>query len=166
MQKDGRSDNAGDDVTPINHLIEIIKLARVMKTGSNEGKQAKQEEVERLGRARPPVIHEQADEQPGDADPVLIIYGGVAFRSIDVNVLLVKFDATPAQSVGCLLRQIVAPNATKRAGYIERAAKWVRSQRVLLRRPPVFRRVPPVSPVPHKRRRHAGHPVHRPGPPM
>ena len=72
--------------------------------------------MKRLRRARPPVIHEQADEEPGDADPVLIINGGVAFRSIDVNVLLVKFDAAPAQSIGCFLRQIVARNAARMRG--------------------------------------------------
>ena len=50
VQEESRLQRAGDDVAPVHHLVEQVELARVEERVHHEGREAKDVEVQRVGR--------------------------------------------------------------------------------------------------------------------
>jgi hypothetical protein len=72
MQEHGRRHEAGDQVPEIDHLIEIVQLAGVVKTERDEARQTQNIKVPGLVRAAPPEVDEQPDDEIRGPHRVLI----------------------------------------------------------------------------------------------
>ncbi len=62
MDKEGRLEKQGDDVAPVNNLIERIQLAAVVKTVENERDEAEDVEVNCAGRVPAARKNKKPDE--------------------------------------------------------------------------------------------------------
>ena len=63
VKKDGWSKKISKEVSPVHRLIKRVELSRIVKGGSDKRKQAKNEEVQRLRRARPAKVDKQSNGQ-------------------------------------------------------------------------------------------------------
>ncbi len=63
----------GDQISPVDDLVEVVELAGVVKAGKDEGDQAEQEEVPRLLRAAAAKIYKEPDGEIGRPHQILKI---------------------------------------------------------------------------------------------
>src|ERR1700688_2086552 len=79
MQKDGRGQDAGSDVAPIDDLIKGVQLPGEVEAGKDKRSQAQNVEVHRAWRADPAVVDEQSNQQIDYAHHVLVIHRAIDY---------------------------------------------------------------------------------------
>src|SRR5262249_4698062 len=75
VQKHGWRYESRHQVSEIDHLVEIVELARVVKAKRNETRQAQNVEVLRLLGAAAPEVDEETDDQVCRSHGILIDHG-------------------------------------------------------------------------------------------
>jgi len=104
MEEEGRGEEASNDITPIDDLVECVELASVMETGVDERAEAEEEEVPGLGCAFSPEVDKEADAKVGEANGGQVVKGTLGTvllytdGLLDFNVLFVEVvvDSKPS----------------------------------------------------------------------
>ena len=73
MQEDRRRKDTGRDIAPVNDLVEIVQLSRVVERREHKAHQTEQQEVQRFRRVPAAEIYKQSDRKIRQADQVLVI---------------------------------------------------------------------------------------------
>ena len=71
MKKQSRGEPTRNEVAPVNHLVERVQFACVVKTGKDEGGETEHVKVAGLVRASAAEVDEEADGEVGHADQIL-----------------------------------------------------------------------------------------------
>ena len=104
VEEESWSEEASNDIAPIDNLVKGVELAGVMETGVDERAEAEKEEMPGLGCAFSPEIDKEANAEVGEANGGQVVegtLGTVLLYSdclLDFNILFVEVvvDSKPS----------------------------------------------------------------------